>query len=58
MPLELPQSYKLKYFFSSGNRVMGVLLLISNPNVAYFSHGPQGSSLVFTTQFLSFKWRS
>jgi hypothetical protein len=30
---------------------MGAPILISNPNVVYFSHGPQGSSLVFTMQF-------
>jgi hypothetical protein len=39
MPLELPQSYKFKYFFFSWNLVINFYL-----NGASFSHGLQGSS--------------
>jgi len=39
---KLPLSYKFKYFFLA----MGGNLLISNPNVASFFHGPQGSSVL------------
>jgi hypothetical protein len=38
---KLPLSYKFKYFFLA----IGGPILISNPNVASFFHGLQGSSL-------------
>ncbi len=45
MPLQSPQSYKFKFFYSSRNPIaMDVPLLIGDYNGAFFSHNPFTSS--------------